>query len=261
MQKLKFYQIDAFANRPYEGNPAAVIPLEVWLDDEAMQNIATENNLSDTAFFVPVDDHYEIRWFTPNGEVDLCGHATLASAYVLFEVLGYSKEVVSFTSKSGILHVLKEDQYLMMDFPAQVLESTDEMYDFFTDVFGATPVEVYKSMDYLVVFDEDISNFTPDVRMLEILDLRGVIITSLGEGYDFISRFFAPNYGIAEDPVTGSAYTQLVPYWSERLEKKELISKQVSKRGGELWCTLKGDRVLIKGKAVKVIEGVFYHGS
>jgi len=258
--KLKFYQIDAFANKAYEGNPAAVIELEKWLDDKEMQNIAMENNLSETVFFIKSEKGYHIRWFTPVAEVDMCGHATLATAYVIFNELGYKEDIIYFDSKSGVLSVKKQDGFLQMDFPIQNIEKV-EILEEFEKAFGIKPIAVYKSMDYLVVFEyqEDVLNLKPNLEVLKKLDLRGVIVTSKSKKYDFISRFFAPKYGIDEDPVTGSAYTQLVPYWSEKLNINKLSSKQVSKRGGELFCELKGDRVLIKGEAHKVIEGTFYH--
>ena len=258
--KLNIYQIDAFANKPYEGNPAAVVPLETWLDDEEMQNIAMENNLSETVFFVPSDKGYHIRWFTPITEVDMCGHATLACAYVIFNELGYKEDIIYFDSKSGELSVEKQGDFLQMDFPVQEIKSTP-ITDDMIEAFGIKPVEVYQSMDYIFVFEHelDILDLKPDFEVIKKLNLRGVAVTSKSEKYDFVSRFFAPKYGIKEDPVTGSAYTQMVPYWSQKLDKKILFSKQVSKRGGELICEYKGERVFIKGKAVKFLEGFIWH--
>jgi len=251
--KIKLYQVDAFAQKVFEGNPAAVCPLDTWLDDELMQKIAMENNLAETAFFVAKDEDYEIRWFTPVCEVDLCGHATLASAYVLFKFLDYSKDTIIFHSKSGALLISKEDELIKMDFPAEPAVRCDTP-EAIIKAFGKKPVEVLKSVDYIVVFDEDISTLTPDLDALKALDLRGVCITSKDTEYDFVSRFFAPNYGIDEDSVTGSAYTQLTPYWAEKLNKNSFISKQLSARGGVVRCELKQDRVEICGKAVACIH-------
>ena len=255
--KLTIYQIDAFSDKPFFGNPAAVIPLEQWLPDKTMQAIAEENNLSETVFFVPVEEHFHIRWFTPNKEVKLCGHATLASAFVLFEVLGYKKESIVFDSLSGPLIVTRQNGMLTMDFPAQVPVKCD-LPEALVKGLGAVPFECYKNEDYVVVFEneQDVSNIKPDHRYLEQLDLRGVIVTAPSYEQDFVARFFAPKLGIPEDPVTGSAYTQLTPYWSEITGKTKLSAKQVSQRGGQVFCELKGDRVFISGRAVKYMEGV-----
>ena len=254
--ELKIYQIDAFANKVFEGNPAAVVPLEKWLDDNILQFIANENNLSETAYIVPNETGYDIRWLTPMSEVDMCGHATLASAYVLFNELGIKDEKIIFDSKSGELIVQKEDEYFSMDFPAQSIEKIENI-DEFKKIFGENVLEVYKSMDYIVVFDDEeiVTSLNPDMTLLKALDLRGVIVASKSKKYDFVCRFFAPKYGIDEDPVTGSAFTQLVTYWSEKLGKMSFDAKQVSPRGGDVICELKGDRCIIKGKAVKYLEG------
>jgi len=254
--ELNLYQIDAFTDTPFEGNPAAVIPLETWLPDNTMQSIAEENNLSETAFFVPKDEGFHLRWFTPKTEVDLCGHATLAAAYVLFNILGHNKERIEFESKSGILTVLKKDDWLVMDLPAQTAVPCNVPYEI-VKAFDRTPIECLRSEDYIVVFEteSDILSIKPDIAYLKKLDLRGVIITAKSRQYDFVSRFFAPKYGINEDPVTGSSHTQLIPYWARKLEKTEMRAKQVSGRGGELVCELRNDRVLISGKAVKFLEG------
>jgi len=247
--KIKFYQVDAFAQKVFEGNPAAVVPLASWIDDALMQQIAMENNLSETAFFVARDDEYEIRWFTPTCEVDLCGHATLASAYVLFNFLDYEKDTIVFHSKSGPLYVKKDGDLIKMDFPSEpaVLCETPEAI---IKAFGKKPVEVLKSVDYIVVFDEDITRLNPNLDALKTLDLRGVCITSKDETYDFVSRFFAPNYGIDEDSVTGSSFTQLIPYWSGKLNKKSFTCKQVSARGGIVKGELKNDRVDVCGYGI-----------
>jgi len=253
---IPFYQVDAFTTEPFSGNPAAVSPLTAWLDDAIMQKIAMENNLSETAFFVPKGEDYDIRWFTPAKEVKLCGHATLASAYILFEKLGHQKEQITFHSKSGPLHVGRKGIEITMDFPTEPA-MTCSTPQAIVDAFGLRPVEVLKSVDYIVVFDEsvDITTLTPDLDALRTLDLRGVCITTSHKEYDFVNRFFAPNYGIDEDSVTGSAYTQLAPYWSKKLGKNSFRCRQVSPRGGEVNCTLKGDRLLISGSAVCTIEG------
>jgi PhzF family phenazine biosynthesis protein len=249
---LYLYQVDAFASKLFEGNPAAVCPLDEWLPDDVMQNIATENNLSETAFFVPKGDDFHIRWFTPASEVHLCGHATLATAYVLFNILAYKK----VESRSGILTVFKDNDRLVMDFPAQPPVPCDTP-EAIVKAFGNVPVECLTSEDYIVVFEneEDVESAAPDFEQLKKLGLRGVAITAKSDRYDFVARFFAPNYGIPEDPVTGSAYTQLTPYWASKLGSKKFSVKQMSPRGGELICEIVDDRVFISGKAVKYLEG------
>lgn len=255
--QLKTYQIDAFATRVFEGNPAIVVPLDAWIDDGVMQKIAQENNLSETAFFVKKDDVYELRWFTPLHEVDMCGHATLASAYVLFECMGYERDVIKFSTKSGILEVRKDKNHFIMDFPIQTIAPCD-ISQKIEQAFGVKPLATFASMDYIVVFEneEDVINATPKLARLKELDLRGVCITSKSKKYDFVTRFFAPKYGINEDPVTGSAFTQLVSYWQSELDKDAFFAKQLSRRGGEVRCVIKDDRVEISGEAVKYLEGV-----
>jgi len=253
---LSIYQIDAFSSCVFEGNPAAVCPLDEWLPDETMQSIAEENNLSETAFFVPKDDGFHIRWFTPASEVDLCGHATLGSAYVLFNILGYKNQAIQFDSKSGILVVTKQDDWLTLDFPKQppvYCETPKEI----VEAFNKEPIECMMSEDIIAVFENeiDIESANPNFEQLKKLDSRGVIITAKSMRYDFVARFFAPKYGIPEDPVTGSAYTQLAPYWASKLGKQKFKAKQLSSRGGELYCEILGDRVLISGKATKYMEG------
>jgi PhzF family phenazine biosynthesis protein len=254
--EITLYQIDAFASKLFEGNPAAVCPLGAWLSDEIMQSIAAENNLSETAFLVSKGNGYHIRWFTPTSEVDLCGHATLASAYVLFNILGYKKDKIEFDSKSGILAVTKANEWLVMDFPSQPPVSCDIPKEIIK-AFDRAPIECLKSEDFVVVFEReiDIESANTDFEQLKKLDLRGVIITAKSTRYDFVARFFAPKYGIPEDPVTGSAYTQLAPYWASRMGSKRFSVKQVSSRGGELTCEVVDDRVLISGKAIKYLEG------
>lgn len=255
--QLTLYQIDAFASRPFEGNPAAVCPLEAWLPDTVMQAIAMENNLSETAFFVRTPNGFHLRWFTPRCEVKLCGHATLASAYVIFNLLDYAQDRLVFDTLSGPLHVTRQDDWFEMDFPAQVPQPcTTPMA--MLDAFGQSPAACLKAEDYIVVFEDErlVREVQPDMRALAQLDLRGVAITSRSREVDFITRFFAPNYGINEDPVTGSAFTQLIPYWSQQLGRSALLAKQVSARGGEVRAELQGDRVHIAGQAIKFLEGM-----
>lgn len=254
---LKTYQIDAFARNVFEGNPAAVCPLDAWLSDKLMQKIALENNLSETAFFVKEGEAFHIRWFTPTSEVDMCGHATLASALVLFEILNYDDETIVFHSKSGDLHVKRDEGMFVMDFPAQEILTCKTPQNI-KEAFEVEPIACYKAMDYLLVFEneEDIVNVKPDFEKLKDIDVRGVIITAKSKEYDFVCRFFAPKYGIDEDPVTGSAFTQLVPYWNNVLSKDEFRAKQVSQRGGEVFCRLDAKRVKVAGYGVKYLEGV-----
>ncbi len=255
--KLNLYHIDAFAKNIFEGNPAAICPLDKWLEDTIMQKIANENNLSETAFFVKENNSFHIRWFTPSNEIDMCGHATLASAYVIFEILNYKKNEIIFNSKSGILKVTKENDKFKMDFPIQEIIKCNLPNDI-SKAFETKPTECYKSMDYILIFEneEDILNAKLNLALLKDIDARGVIITSKSKKYDFINRFFAPKYGVNEDPVTGSAFTQLVPYWNKVLNKNEFIAKQVSQRGGEVFCKLQNDRVKISGYATRYLEGV-----
>lgn len=255
--KLPIYQIDAFAEKPFEGNPAAVVPLEKWLPNTTLQAIAEENNLSETAFFVPLNTGFKIRWFTPNREVKLCGHATLASAFVLFNILGYENDTVTFESLSGPLSVTKTDDLLTLDFPSQKPEKC-EIPEALVNGLGRTPIECYRGEDFVAVFrnEHEIKSIIPNHNLLEKLDSRGVIVTATSSEYDFVARFFAPKYGIPEDPMTGSAYTQLTPYWSEKLGKTQLTARQVSQRGGKLFCQLDGNRVRISGYAVKYMEGI-----
>jgi PhzF family phenazine biosynthesis protein len=257
--KQKIYQIDAFATKTFEGNPAMICPLDSWIGDELMQQIAQENNLSETAFFVKEDEVYSLRWFTPTSEVDMCGHATLASAYVLFECMGYEDELISFSTKSGILKVWKEESRYVMDFPIQAIEPCDILKQI-EEAFGIKPIATFASMDYIVVFEheEDVLSVKPNLALLKTLDLRGVCICSKSKEYDFVTRFFAPKYGIDEDPVTGSSFTQLVSYWADELGKNVLSAKQVSARGGEVHCVVKEDRVEMSGGAVQYLEGKIF---
>lgn len=253
--KIKLYQVDAFASRTFEGNPAAVCPLESWLDDALLQAIAEENNLSETAFFVPSEKGFKLRWFTPVKEIDLCGHATLATAHVIFGKLGYSKQVIIFETRSGELFVKKKGHLLEMDFPATPPRPCG-LYETLVKGLGERPVEVLAADDYLAVFDSEatVRAIIPNHALLSQLDLRGVIATAPGVDVDFVSRFFAPKFGIPEDPVTGSAHCELAPYWAGKLGKNILTAKQVSRRGGNITCELKGDRVLLSGCAITFME-------
>ncbi len=257
--KHKIYQVDAFAEKVFEGNPAAVCILDSWPEDDWMQNIAMENNLAETAFLVPKQGIYELRWFTPELEVDLCGHATLASAFVLFETGLVTEDHIEFYSpRSGKLLVEKgKDGWLIMDFPADNIEPIPEHQELINAV-GKSPKESWKGKtDYLLVYEseEDIASLKPDFLALNKVEARGVIVTAPGDEVDFVSRFFAPQSGINEDPVTGSAHTSLTPYWSERLGKSELSARQISKRGGQLVCEHQAPRVKIRGKAVLYLVG------
>lgn len=257
--KLPIYQIDAFADSVFQGNPAAVCLLEAWLPDSVLQAIAEENNLSETAFFAEVDGHYHLRWFTPTREVELCGHATLAAAHVLFAGSCGDLSEITFQSRSGPLRVLRKDDLLTLDFPIQVGVAC-KTPRLLIEALGATPCDCYRAMDYMAVFDseEAIAVMAPDFLRLRELDLRGVIVTAPGTDSDFVSRFFAPNYGIDEDPVTGSAHCTLAPYWAKRLGKQSLTARQLSRRKGHLSCRVEGDRVFISGRAKVYLEGHIY---
>lgn len=254
--KIPIYQVDAFAEKRFEGNPAAVCPLDQWLPDDVMQSVAMENNLSETAFYVPTPTGYHIRWFTPAHEVDLCGHATLASAHVLFDQLGTEENTIEFQSRSGVLTVARKDDRLVMDFPSQPPVAC-EIPDAVFQAFSKRPEGCLRSEDYLVIFEDEavILSLEPKMDALCELDLRGVIVTAPSDRYDFVCRFFGPKVGINEDPVTGSAFTQLAPYWASRMGKARFFAKQISARGGEVTCELVGERVLISGKAVIYLEG------
>lgn len=253
---IDLYQVDAFTSRVFGGNPAAVCPLAAWLDDGLMQQIAAENNLSETAFFVPEGDGYALRWFTPVAEVDLCGHATLASAFVIFNELEPERQTVTFSSRSGPLHVRREGALLELDFPVWPVEPCADS-ELLTRALGAPPAELLAAQDYLAVYEseEQVRALRPDMGLLSQIDRRGVIVSAPGARSDFVSRFFSPAFGIPEDPVTGSAHCALVPYWARRLGRQRLHALQVSARGGELFCTLRGERVGIAGSAVKYLAG------
>jgi PhzF family phenazine biosynthesis protein len=253
---LDIFQVDAFTKKVFGGNPAAICPLNEWLPAETMQKIALENNLAETAFFVKKDDGYELRWFTPTVEMDLCGHATLASAYVLYELLGERADVLKFQTKSGLLTVEKKDDLLVLDFPSRPAVACD-VPDGLIEAIGKTPKEVLKSRDYLMVYEseEEVRAIKPNFAALLEIDTHAVIVTAKGTDSDFVSRFFAPEVGVFEDPVTGSAHCTLIPYWAEKLGKTKLFARQVSARGGELFCELVGDRVRIGGNAALYLKG------
>ena len=255
--KIPIYQLDAFSAKTFGGNPAAVCPLPAWLDDAALQAIAAENNLAETAYVVAAgDDGYDIRWFTPTAEIDLCGHATLASAYVVFNRLRPGTERVTFGSRSGPLRVALQSGRLTLDFPARPAAPCDPPADL-ARALGAAPAQTLHASALLAVFpsEKDVVSLRPDMALLSKVDPHGVIVTAPGDEVDFVSRFFAPNLGIPEDPVTGSAHCTLTPYWSARLGKTSLRARQVSKRVGELWCELAGERVLISGHVSPYLEG------
>ena len=260
--KRDIFQVDAFTSKPFGGNPAAVVPLDAWLPDETMQSIALENNLSETAFFVREGDGYGLRWFTPTFEIDLCGHATLGTAYVIFEVLGADESVLRFHTKSGELLVERVGDRLVMDFPSRP-PVTCEVPDGLFEALGKEPIEVLRSRDYFLVYEteEDVLDIRPNFSRLAEIPTHAVIVTAKGESSDFVSRFFAPEAGINEDPVTGSAHCNLIPYWAEKLGKTEMFARQVSARGGELYCELADDRVKIGGHATLYMKGEIYVGT
>ena len=254
--QLPIYQVDAFTSRLFHGNPAAVCPLESWLADETLQAIAAENNLSETAFFIGGNGRYHLRWFTPAIEVDLCGHATLASAFVVFKHLSPELQRVQFDTRSGLLTVERKGDRLQMDFPARPPAACETPPELLAGL-GIQPQSVSRARDYLVVYESEVQvrAIQPNFAALEKLPALGIIVTASGKSSDFVSRFFAPAAGIPEDPVTGSAHCTLVPYWAERLKKQSLHALQVSRRGGELWCQHSGERVLISGHAVEYLSG------
>ncbi|KPK86512.1 MAG: isomerase [Bacteroides sp. SM23_62_1] len=260
--EIPFYQVDAFTDKLFSGNPAGVCPLNEWLTDIQMQEIAAENNLSETAFFVPENDGYRIRWFTPKVEVDLCGHATLAAGHVIFSHLNYPENIISLESRSGLLTVKRDQEYLILDFPVADFHRVDPP-EKLIKALGKNPLEVYCSDDYLVLFgsEKDIISLQPHFQQLSHLDIRGIIVTAPGKDTDFVSRFFAPAVGIDEDPVTGSAHTMLTPFWSQKLNKSELTALQLSERKGKLICKYLGNRVEIYGKAITYMMGTIYLDS
>jgi len=259
--KLRIFQIDAFTDKLFGGNPAAVCPLENWPSDEILQNIAIENNLAETSFFVQLSkNHFHLRWFTPEFEMDLCGHATLASAFVIINELGNNSNDILFDTQSGLLKVKKVADYLELDFPSRPPKKA-ELPKIISDGLNIQPKEVWKARDYLLVYDseDDIERIKPNMAILNQINIDpgGIIFTAKGKSddVDFVSRFFTPQATVFEDPVTGSAHCTLIPFWAERLNKKKLRALQISERGGELICQLNKDRVAIRGKAVKYLEG------
>lgn len=256
--QIPIFQVDAFTNIVFGGNPAAVCPLEYWLPDGIMQKIALENSVAETAFFINCDDGYEIRWFTPEIEMDLCGHATLAAAHVIARHLNHSLSTIRFQSKSGELTVTIEKQLITLNFPSRKPEPS-EAPQVILDAFEVKPLKILKSRDYLLVFDneETIRDLMPNRSILDQINLDpgGVIVTAPGRDVDFVSRFFTPQASIFEDPVTGSAHCSLIPYWGKRLGKESMVAKQLSPRGGEIFCKDLGDRVFISGEAITYLEG------
>ena len=254
--KIPYYHVDAFASARFKGNPAGVCVLEEWLPDDTLQKIAFENNLSETAFFIAKRDHFELRWFTPAIEVDLCGHATVAAGFVIFSFPGQKDPVIRFQSKSGLLTVEREGEIMVLDFPSRPPVPC-ELPDALRKGLGCAPLEVRRSRDYFAVLStqKEVQELKPDLQWLGELDSLGIIVTAPGVKADFVSRFFAPRAGVSEDPVTGSAHCSLIPYWSEKLSKKKMRALQLSPRGGELFCEDAGDRVRIGGKAILYLKG------
>ncbi|MDQ2863947.1 MAG: PhzF family phenazine biosynthesis protein [Bacteroidota bacterium] len=259
--KFTLYQIDAFTDKLFAGNPAAVIPLQEWIDEKLMQLIASENNLSETVFFVPIKDSnevdFEIRWFTPEVEINLCGHATLASAYVIFNYLNFNKAEIRFNSQSGILRVNRHDSLIAMNFPSwPPVEFNNPPLNLKNALGGADIVGLYNNRDLLAeLADEDaVQNCKPDFALIQSTGYK-IIITAPGKDVDFVSRFFAPTVGVNEDPVTGSAHSQLIPFWSNKLNKQKMTARQLSKRGGSLHCEQQGDRVIMAGNCVFFMKG------
>jgi len=256
--KLACYQIDAFTDQVFGGNPAAVVLLENWLKDSVLQAIAAENNLSETAFLVSEGERVGLRWFTPTSEVDLCGHATLAAAHVLFHHLGEDRDTLRFSTRSGVLSVRRQAKAYCMDFPAVGMEPVTESPAALMDgLAGRRPSALFLGTDYLAVLDDEtaLTELTPDYSRLASLAGRGVIVTAPGRDYDFVSRCFYPKFGVNEDPVTGSAHCQAAPYWAERLGRADLKAFQRSPRGGRVDCRVRGDRIELTGNAVTFLQG------
>ncbi len=250
--KFELYQIDAFTSKTFGGNPACVVPLNDWLPDNVLLKIAQENAVAETAFFITKGDKIHLRWFTPEIEMDLCGHATLATAHALKSILRFPKDEIMFETRSGILVVSAENEKYNMDFPSRMPISSD-LPDVIRKSLNIEPIEVYKSRDYVLVYnsEQEVVNIEVDRQLFDQINLDpgGVIVTAKGDQSDFVSRFFTPQASILEDPVTGSAHCSLIPFWASRLQKDKLKALQISERVGELWCQNKGDRVIISGKA------------
>lgn len=259
MNSIPIYQVDAFSGAVFSGNPAAICPLDEWLPDDTLQAIATENNLSETAYFVRNGEGFHLRWFTPGCEVDLCGHATLASAYVLFHELGERGDLLRFHTKSGELRVKRNGDLFALDFPARP-PAPVERNDKLLAALGGNPQEVLAARDYLVRYatEEEVRRLTPNLEQVAVLDRFAVIVTAPGNDCDFVSRFFAPAKGVPEDPVTGSAHCTLIPYWAQQLGKTTLHARQVGRRGGELFCKLNSDRVEIAGRGALFLRGTIH---
>ncbi len=258
MESLKIYQVDNFTSNLFTGNPAAVCPLKNWLPEDIMQSIAMENNLSETAFFIQEKEKFFIRWFTPTVEIDLCGHATLAAAHVLFSEMGNRQENIEFHTKIGdTLNVFRDKDILKMDFPSHTPKATDQNLEEISSALGVCPSSFFFCNYGMAVFDneQDIIDVTPKFNKIMNLKYDGIIVTAPGDSVDFVSRFFGPKLGIPEDPVTGSVHCELIPYWSNRLSKADMIARQLSKRGGELYCSHQGDRVMIGGRAITYLRG------
>lgn len=261
MITIPIYQVDAFTDKLFGGNPAAICPLSEWLPANEMQKIAAENNLAETAFYIPQGKNFELRWFTPEMEIDLCGHATLATAHVIFTILKYQSDTIHFhTLKAGLLTVTRYKDMYILDFPSRFPQACETPAGLLEAMGSKPPVAVLRSRDYFLVYEKesDILQLKPDFYALSQIDSVGFVVTAPGDKCDFVSRFFAPAAGINEDPVTGSAHCNLIPYWAKRLEKQKLHAFQVSSRRGELWCENKGDRVLMAGKAVTYLKGEIY---
>jgi len=257
--KYPIYTVDAFTDHVFGGNPAAVCPLKEWLSTETMQQLANENNLSETAFFVQKEDgSYDIRWFTPELEIDLAGHPTLATAFVIFNELQYASDTITFHCKSGVLTVVKNGDLLEMNFPARMPVACTPPADLLKGV-SIAPAKVLRSRDYFLVYNsqEEVEKVVVDFMHLNKVETLGFIITAKGNEVDFVSRFFVPNSVIGEDPVTGSAHATLIPYWAQELNKTDMTAIQVSKRKGHIWCGFRGERVTISGKAVLYMKGEY----
>lgn len=253
------YKVDAFTDKLFGGNPAAVCPLENWLADKVMQKLAAENNLSETAFFVKENDVYHIRWFTPEYEIDLCGHATLGSAYIIFNHLNHTSDTIDFTCKSGLLQVKKKGDLIELNFPSRMPVDCDAPEALLAGI-NIKPSKILKSRDYFLVYDDEetIDQIVPDYTHLNKLDVVGVIVTAPGKEVDFVSRFFVPNSVIGEDPATGSAHCNLIPYWASELNKSQLTATQLSPRKAQFICEHKGERVLMAGNVVLYLKGEYY---
>jgi PhzF family phenazine biosynthesis protein len=258
---IPYFEVFAFTNRMFGGNPAGVCLLEEWPPNELMQAVAAQNNLSETAFLVRRNDFFDLRWMTPTVEVELCGHATLAAAHVLFHHCNQPRDSVRFQSQAGELVVARQANRLVLDFPSRPAKKIGDCREL-ADSLGAVPDDILKDRDYFAIFrsEREVASIMPDFEALSRLDVQGVVVTAPGDDCDFVSRYFAPAAGLPEDPVTGSTHCTLIPYWSERLHKRDLFARQISARGGELFCQDRGDRVGIGGEALTYVAGQLYFG-